>query len=189
MYRGNARVIRSGLKLLETISLFAFLFSTGSASGAVSRAKHCSELVSQEASRETLAAEVLTRGIEPETLVNELEAYRALTTFEPSAWQYAQFVFQEQKQIPTREIFFGGPFYDSSELADFEKLINEHGQEPILIAVGLDRSIGYAPTPATMRFVEIASQLHRNSQARLLVYSYWENCITRSLAELGIPSH
>jgi hypothetical protein len=177
------------LKLLATIPFLASLLSTTSAYCAVVQGNLCPELISLESRREALEVQLSTRGIEPETLVNELEAYRAVTTFEASAWHYAQFVFREQKQIPTRQFFFGSRFYNSNELADLEKLLQEHGHQPILIAVGLDRSIGYAPTPASTRFVQIVSQLHRNTQVRLLVYSYWENFITRSLTELGIPSH
>ncbi len=171
------------------IPFLAFLLSTGNTCGAVAQDGLCPELVLLEARREALEAQVFTRGIEPETLVNELDAYRAVITFEASAWHYAQSVFREQKQIPTRQIFFGAPFRDPSELADLEKLLKNHSQEPALIAVGLDRSIGHAPTPASNRFVEIVSHLHRTTQVRLLVYSYWENCITRSLTKLGIPSH
>lgn len=174
---------------MGNISLLAFLFSTRCAFGGVVPANLCPELVLREARIEALEVELSTRRIEPEQLVNELEAYRAVTTFEASGWHYAQLVFREHRHMPTRQFFFGNSFHDLNELADFEKVLQDHGQTPILIAVGLDRSLGYAPTPASTRFVEIVSQLHRDTQVRLLIYSYWDNCITRSLTELGIPSH
>lgn len=182
----DARDIRTALKLPGTILSFLFLLTAGSADA---QPLLCRELISQEVRQEKLEAEVSAQGIEPEIFVNELEAYRATTTFQPSAWHYAQFFFREQKQISTIQVFFGAPFCDVNELAAFEELLKRHRQEPVLVAVGLDRSVGYAPTAASTRFVEIVSQLHRNTQVRLLIYSYWENTITRSLAELGIPSH
>ena len=63
-----------------------------------------------------------------------------------------------------------------------------HTHEPAIVVLNLDRTFGYELRASDRHVVQFLNGVHKYSALRIVIYSPWENSITRSLVTTsGVP--
>lgn len=127
-------------------------------------------------------------GKEPDEAWHELWSYKALVDFDANERDYvvASAHLKGIDVVPPMRVGVGSDM--GAVISDIMKIADSHRISPGILVVELDKAFGYEFPPAERRLANFLAELHVGSALRIVVYSPWENAITRDLvAEHGIP--